>query len=79
MKDVVQGRLARNAADMIRTGQGWSGHRVKREDGPPSLPLLVALQVRQDPAGRKEDTQEAGGEPNGDILHRAQGRRNPPE
>lgn len=49
----------------------------ERGQAPPSLSLLVALQVRQDPAGRQEDTQEAGGEPNGDILHREQGRRNP--
>ena len=60
---------------MIKMGwQGWSSHRGRKL---PSLPLLVALQMRQDPARRQEATDEAGSEPNGDFLHRAQERRMP--
>lgn len=67
------GEAARNAAGMIRK----AGGQVPTAVDSPSLPLLVALQVRQHPAGRQEDAQETGGEPNGDFLQGAQGGRKP--
>jgi len=34
LKDTILGRPFRNAADMIRRGQGWSGHRVRDRTAP---------------------------------------------
>jgi len=62
---MIQGRPARSVADMIRTGQGWSDHRVRDS----TAPFTPASCRSPDVTGPSLMTRrkEAGGEPSGDI------------
>lgn len=60
---VVTGALGHSSA--ANAGAGVLACRPRPQ--PPSLPLLIAVQVREDPAGGQEETQDTGGEPDGHV------------